>query len=75
MPRPTEEVVLDQFRRLKQFLVEVWSELKKTTWPGRKEVYGTTIVVVITVLVCAVYLWVVDLFLSKSMNVVLEAFK
>jgi preprotein translocase subunit SecE len=66
---------LDQFRRLKQFLVEVWSELKKTTWPARKEVYGTTIVVIITVLICAVYLWVVDLFLSKSMNVVLEAFK
>ena len=42
---------MDQFRRLKQFLVEVWSELKKTTWPNRKEVYGTTIVVIVTVLV------------------------
>ncbi len=32
---------MERLKRLKQFLVEVWSELKKTTWPGRTEVYGT----------------------------------
>ena len=61
-------------RRMRQFLVEVWSELKKTTWPGRNEVYGTTVVVVVTVLLCAFYLWVVDLILNKSMEVVFRAF-
>jgi preprotein translocase subunit SecE len=66
---------VNYFKRLKQFLVEVWSELKKTTWPSRKEVYGTTIVVVVTVLICSVYLWIVDLFLSKGMNQVFEALK
>jgi len=66
---------LDQIKRLKQFLIEVWSELKKTTWPGRSEVYGTTLVVIVTVLICAFYLWVVDIFLSKSMNRVFEAFQ
>ena len=60
--------------RMRQFLVEVWSELKKTTWPGRNEVYGTTVVVVVTVLLCAFYLWVVDLILNKSMEVVFRAF-
>jgi preprotein translocase subunit SecE len=59
---------------MRQFLVEVWSELKKTTWPGRNEVYGTTVVVVVTVLLCAFYLWVVDLILNKSMEVVFKAF-
>ena len=66
---------MDQWRRLKQFLIEVWSELKKTTWPRRKEVYGTTVVVIVTVMICAAYLWVVDLFLSNGMNRVFEAFK
>ena len=66
---------MDQFRRLKQFVTEVWSELKKTTWPGRTEVYGTTMVVIVTVLFCALYLWIVDIFLSKGMNAVFEALK
>ena len=63
---------MERLRRFKQFLVEVWSELKKTTWPGKKEVYGTTMVVIITVLICAVYLWVVDLLLTRIMNTVFE---
>ena len=65
---------MNSLKRLKQFLIEVWSELKKTTWPGRKEVYGTTVVVVITVLICAVYLWVVDLILNAGMSAVFRAF-
>jgi len=65
---------VERLRRLKQFLVEVWSELKKTTWPGRTEVYGTTVVVIVTVLICAAYLWVVDLILNKGMEAVFRAF-
>jgi preprotein translocase subunit SecE len=48
------------YQRLKTFLVEVWAELQKTTWPQRKEVYGTTVVVVIAVIITAAYLYVVD---------------
>lgn len=65
---------MDRFRRMKQFLTEVWAELKKTTWPGRKEVYGTTMVVITTVMICAFYLWVVDLFLNKAMNALFKVF-
>ena len=65
---------MERLRRLKQFMVEVWSELKKTTWPGRTEVYGTTVVVIVTVLICALYLWVVDLILNKGMEAVFRAF-
>jgi len=66
---------VDRLRRLKQFVIEVWSELKKTTWPRRSEIYGTTLVVIVTVLICAFYLWIVDLFLNRGMNVLLEALK
>ena len=44
----------------RQFLVEVKMELFKTTWPGRKEVWGTTLVVIVMTIICAVFLWGVD---------------
>jgi preprotein translocase subunit SecE len=60
--------VLERLRRFREFLVEVWAELKKTTWPSRQEVYGTTLVVIVTVLVCAFFLWIVDLVLNAGME-------
>ena len=43
------------------FFTEVKSELKKVTWPSRKEVYATTIVVIVTTLFFGFYLWLLDL--------------
>jgi preprotein translocase subunit SecE len=65
---------VERIRRLKQFLIEVVAELKKTTWPSRREVYGTTLVVIVTVVICAVYLWIVDFFLARGMNQVFRVF-
>jgi preprotein translocase subunit SecE len=65
---------LDRWRKFKQFMTEVWSELKKTTWPSQQEVYGTTVVVIVTVLICAAYLWVVDIVLNRAMKAVFEVF-
>jgi len=61
---------MGKLKQFKQFLTEVWAELKKTTWPGKQEVYGTTVVVIITVLICATFLWGVDMILNKGMEVV-----
>ena len=59
---------MNQLRRFRQFVIEVWAELKKTTWPSQNEVYGTTLVVIVTVLICAFFLWVIDLILNKGME-------
>lgn len=64
---------MDSLKRFRQFLIDVWSELKKTTWPGKREVYGTTLVVIVTVLICATFLWVVDLILNKGMESLFKA--
>jgi len=53
------------------FLSEVRSELKKVTWPSRKEVYSTTIVVIATSIMFGFYLWGLDLVFSRVMSVVL----
>ena len=65
---------MERLQRIKQFLVEVISELKKTTWPGRREVYGTTVVVIVAVMICAAYLWLVDMVLNRAMNLVFQVF-
>ena len=64
---------MQQLRRFRQFLIDVWGELKTSTWPGRQEVYGTTLVVIVTVLICAFFLWIVDLILNKGMEHIFKA--
>ena len=39
---------------------DMTSEMKKVTWPGRQEVVGTTVVVLVATIVFAVYLWGCD---------------
>jgi preprotein translocase subunit SecE len=53
------------------FFSEVRSELKKVTWPSRKEVYSTTIVVIATSILFGFYLWGLDLVFSRAMSLVL----
>ena len=54
------------------FFAEVRSELKKVTWPSRKEVYSTTIVVIATSILFGFYLWGLDLVFSRVMSLVLS---
>jgi preprotein translocase subunit SecE len=56
--------IFNYFKRLRTFLAEVRSELKKVTWPPRREVYGTTVVVIITVFFFGFYLYGLDVAMS-----------
>ena len=53
-----------RFERARLFLSEVRNELKRVTWPSQKEVYATTVVVILTSVFFGVYLWGVDLLLT-----------
>ncbi len=55
-----------------QFVAEAWQELKKTTWPNRRETLGTTLVVLILVVVIAAYLGLVDMGLSTLVKKVMR---
>ncbi len=50
--------------RINQFFGDVKMEMRKVSWPGRKEVYGTTIVVLCAVFFFGIYLGVVDMILQ-----------
>ena len=51
--------------RIRTFLREVRAELKKVTWPKRKEVYGTTMVVIATCFIFGFFLWSVDVVMGQ----------
>ena len=48
------------FDRIKRFLKETQMEMAKVTWPTRKELVSSTIVVVILSVFFAIYLGLVD---------------
>ena len=54
------DAVTGWWTRSRTFLVEVRNELKRVTWPSRKEVYATTFVVIVTAVLFGVYLWLLD---------------
>ena len=54
-----------------QFLREVKIELKKVTWPTRKQTMGSTMVVIILVAIISAFLGLVDAGLSSLVRFVL----
>ena len=54
------------------FLTEVRAELRKVTWPSRKEVYSTTLVVIATSIFFGFYLWGLDIAFSRALSLVFK---
>ena len=55
-----------------QFFLDVRSELRKVTFPNRKETIASTAVVVVVVFIIAIYLGVVDFILSMVLGNLLK---
>ena len=55
-------------QRAKSFYNDVRTEMRKVTVPNRKEVQGTTTVVIITVFLFGLYFWIVDTAIQKSLD-------
>ncbi len=55
-------------KKITDFFQEVKLELKKVVFPTRKEVIGSTWVVIVTVLISAFFLGIVDAALTKVMS-------
>ena len=72
--RKAPDGVVGSWTRLRTFLSEVRQELKRVTWPSRREVYATTFVVIVTSIFFGVYLWSLDLVLSRIVTWVFQRF-
>jgi preprotein translocase subunit SecE len=62
------------FVRARRFLTEVRAELGRVTWPTRREVWATTIVVILTSMVFGLYLYGIDLGLSRLVGWIIDRF-
>jgi preprotein translocase subunit SecE len=60
--------------RWRRFLSEVKNELARVSWPARKEVWATTVVVIIVSTIFGVYLSFVDLSISAGVRWVFTRF-
>jgi preprotein translocase subunit SecE len=49
-----------RIERARVFLSEVRNELKRVTWPSQKEVYATTVVVILVSVFFGLYLFALD---------------
>jgi preprotein translocase subunit SecE len=60
--------------RARDFVTEVRNEMKRVTWPSRREVYATTIVVIITSAFFGLYLFAVDIGLNRIVRLIFDRF-
>ena len=58
----------------RSFLSEVRNEMRRVTWPSQKEVYATTVVVMLTWTFFGLYLWGLDLVFARVMEWVFRQF-
>jgi preprotein translocase subunit SecE len=63
---------MEFLRKAREFVHEVVVEFKRVSWPTRREVMGSTSVVVVMVLILAVFLAAVDNALSWLVGLVLR---
>ena len=54
--------------RTRDYFNELKLEMKRVTWPNRKQVEGTTVVVIFTVFAFAAFFAVVDALLNDSVT-------
>jgi len=66
------EKIKEFWKAANQFFREVRVELKKVTWPSRKETIASTSVVLITVILMGFFLGIVDLGLSRLIKIFLD---
>ena len=55
-----------------RFIKEMWSEVKKVTWPTKKELVSYTITVMIFILIFAALVGGVDWLLANGLNLVIK---
>ena len=62
------------FERTKDYINELKLEMRRVTWPNRKQVQGTTGVVIFSVFAFAAYFEVVDSILSRGVTAIFRLF-
>jgi preprotein translocase subunit SecE len=65
-------VVREYIDKMTTFLQEVHAETKKVTWPNRRDLLGSTLVVVVAVFLIAGFLGIIDFGLSLLIGTLIK---
>ena len=69
------EKVKRSFRNTIDFLKDTRKELNNVSWPGRREVTGTTLVVIIAVFFFGFFLFIADIIVMNGMDYIYKALR
>ncbi len=58
--------------RISKFIKDVRAEMKKVTWPDRKELMSYTTVVFFSVALAAVLIWIVDIAFGQILGLIIR---
>ena len=61
--------VREKIESLKGYFKEVYIEARRVTWPSRKDTIKGTYVILITVIIAALFLGIVDITLARIIRV------
>ena len=62
----------DLFKRISNYLADVWAEMRKVSWVQRKELFTTTLVVIIFSSALAIFIGAVDFVFSRLLGILLR---
>jgi preprotein translocase subunit SecE len=77
MARATAEEIgasKNYWQQLRDYFAEVRSEMKRVTWPGKQEIYGTTLMVILTTFLFGFYFAICDWAFRHLVGRVLQTF-
>ena len=60
--------------RIREYISDVRVEMKRVTWPNKQEVYGTTVMVIVTTFLFGIFFWICDQTFSRTMSKFLRFF-
>ena len=58
--------------KIGKFVGQVKTEMKKVSWPSRAELISSTMVVIVSTLMLAVFIGLCDLVISRVVNVLIR---
>jgi preprotein translocase subunit SecE len=64
--------VKNLFKTVRNYLADVWAELRKVSWVRRKELFTTTLVVIVFSTIMAAFIGIFDFIFSRLLNLVLR---
>ncbi|MEO0091610.1 MAG: preprotein translocase subunit SecE [candidate division WOR-3 bacterium] len=63
---------MNLLKKIKEYLLNVISELKKVTWAKPRELFSTTVVVIVLSLIMALFVMIFDLLFSRLLHLILR---